>query len=440
MKLKLGKVVNKASPGEVSHSLPKDIILPNHIAIIPDGNRRWARARGLPGIEGHRKGAQTLRDLVKACRDWGIHTFTFWGFSTENWTRQREEVESLLGVIERMLDRYVDEAMENKMRLVHLGRKDRLPEALLRKIQEIEDKTKGNDKYVFNLALDYGGHDEIVRAARKIVSDKVPAEKIDEKLFSSYLDTGDQPYPYVDLMIRTSVEQRTSGFMPWQMEYAEIWWEDAHFPDFTPSRLAEAILDYSRRRRRFGADDKVKKLTFSPHLVARLELDWWRAKKLHETVGFRKAISLYIKEQFGISLSLARKAAEIFVKAALLGEEKGEWKRAKRLFFQFYRFIKRNVKLAFEPSLVASLEVEYLRGSNGDRERRAELQQILTKLYAELFRISLLQANKIAHLRVLAHSQEEQVQNSGSPDDKKHKNLAEEYLIRSYEALKERVA
>lgn len=421
-------------------TLPKDIVLPNHVALICDGNRRWARARGLPITEGHKRGGEVIREIARACRKFGIHTFTAWVFSDDNWSRAKKETSYLLNFMEKAIDGHIKEAKEGGVRIVHLGRKDRIPERLAQKITKAEEETKNNKNYVFNVALDYGGHDEIVRAAREIVEAGLPAQKITEDLFASYLDTGDQPYPYVDLLIRTSGEQRLSRFMPWQTDYAEAWWEESHLPDFTQERFFEILLDYSRRRRRFGGSDNVKKLSFRPHLVAKLELDWWRAKELKEKGEFHKAFVNYIKEQFGTSLSIAREASEIFLSALLRGETEGDWKGTKRILTRFYTFIKNNVKLAFEPSLVASLEIEYLKGNNGDKERKAELHEIIRNLYAELFRMSLLQANKIAHLRVLAHSQEDEANNSTGREKIDHQKKAQEYLVRSYEALKERVA
>jgi len=201
--------------------LPKGTIVPNHLAIILDGNRRWARARGMPTLYGHKAGFEAGLAMARASRKWGIHTFTVWGFSTENWDRSDEEISYLFKLFRKMVRIIEKEAEDDDIRFVHLGREDRLPENLVKYIREVEEKTKNNKSHVFNVALDYGGHDEILRAVKKIAVDKVPAEKIDEKLFASYLDTGDQPYPYVDLFLRTSGEQRTSGFMPWQMNYAE---------------------------------------------------------------------------------------------------------------------------------------------------------------------------------------------------------------------------
>jgi len=246
--------------------LPKDAVIPNHIAIILDGNRRWARAKGLPTLEGHRAGFAAGMKIAKASRDWGVHTFTVWGFSTENWDRSPTEISYLMKLYRKMLDEIRKEAKKDQIRFVHLGREDRFPKDLIKYFRELEEETKDYNKHVFNVALDYGGHDEIVRATQKIINDGVKSKDVDEKLFASYLDTGDQPYPYVDLFIRTSGEQRTSGFLPWQLNYAEFYWELGHLPDMTPEKLRDIIIDFSRRRRRFGGNDEVRHFGFDPEV------------------------------------------------------------------------------------------------------------------------------------------------------------------------------
>lgn len=436
-------MIPKNADGSSSHrgevTLPRNTILPNHVALICDGNRRWARARGFSVIEGHKKGGEAIGEIARACRDFGIHTFTVWIFSTENWSRGEKEAGNILHLIEQMIDKHIEEAKKNKVRIVHLGRKDRIPQSLALKLAKAEIETKDNTKYVFNVAIDYGGHDEIVRATRRIVEDGIPSYDIDEKLFASYLDTGDQPYPFVDLLIRTSGEQRISGLLPWQMNYAEIWWEEIFLPDFNRERFIEALLDYSRRHRRFGGSNTVRKFDFQPQLVARFELSWWRARRFANKREFASAFVNYFKEQFGVSVGIAKEATEMFARALIKGETEGDWKGTKRLLTHFYTFLQNNVKLAFEPRLVASLEVDYLKKSRGGRHR-GELHGIVRTLYAEIFRIPLLQASKVAHLRVLAQEQDEQAQEAaGKTKDAFHKR-AEEYLTASYEALKERVA
>lgn len=244
--------------------------IPHHVAIIPDGNRRWAKAHGLPTFEGHRRGFERVVPLARAARDFGVHTLTLWAFSTENWNRSSEEVAYLMKLYEDLVDKNLEEAKKEGARIYHLGRKDRLPQSLVEKIARAESETKDLKNYVLNVALDYGGQDEILRATEKIVAAVNRGEitagglhQIDrggphEQPYYSYryfLDTGDQPYPYPDLIIRTSGEQRLSGLMSWQSAYAELYFEKDHFPDFTPEKLRTAILDYSKRERRFGGSN-----------------------------------------------------------------------------------------------------------------------------------------------------------------------------------------
>ena len=396
--------------------------IPNHIAIILDGNRRWARAKGLRPWEGHRAGYSAIRKLAKAAREWGVHTFTIWAFSTENWERPKEEIDQIFKLLRVGIDEFAKEAHKDKVRLVHLGRKDRFPKELSQRLAKLEEETKKYKDHVLNLALDYGGKDEVLRAVRNIVQDKIKAEDIDEKLFDSYLDTGDQPYPYPDLFIRTSGEQRTSGLMPWQMTYAEYYFEPDHLPDFTPDKLKEAILDYSRRRRRFGGNDEVKHLTFNPEVTAKLEIAWWRLKNVPEGMRLRDYAALHIKEQFGLSKDLAKDAA-LLIAQALLEEKRSKWDRATIKMRKFYKLVKDELKLAFEPKLVASLEVKM-------HQEKGVGEETTREYLAEVYRISLFQAAKAAHLRVLASVE----RNRGNWDK------AEDYLQKFYRALKERTA
>jgi len=250
-------------------TLPENTKVPNHLAIIPDGNRRWAREKGLPAIEGHRRGAQAGNKIIRAARDFGIHTMTLWGFSTENWKRSEEERKHLMRIFEKAIDDNLEQAKEDQAKIFHLGRKDKLPKSLLKKLKTAVKETKENTKHVFNIALDYGGQDEILRAVKKALEDikegKITVEKLFEKVgkwqgkypyfyFKNYLDTSDQPYPYPDFVIRTSGEKRLSGLMPWQCAYSELYFEPSYFPAFTPEKLRDAIIDYSNRNRRFGGN------------------------------------------------------------------------------------------------------------------------------------------------------------------------------------------
>ena len=419
-------------------TLPKGTIVPNHIAIILDGNRRWARARGLPTLSGHKAGFEAGMKIAKASRGWGVHTFTVWGFSTENWDRSPDEISYLFKLFRKMVSVVEKEAMEDDIRFIHLGREDRLPSELVDYIREVEEKTKNNKSHVFNVALDYGGHDEILRAVRKIVDDKIPSKKINEKLFTSYLDTKDQPYPYIDLFLRTSGEQRTSGFLPWQLNYAEYYWELSNLPDMTPRKLADIILDYSRRRRRFGGNDKVEHLTFDPKITAKLELSWWRLSKIPEGVRLRDYAMKHLKEQYSLSKELAKEAAKYFVEA-IVEERDEKWEKAEERMKKFYKLIKGEIKLAFEPKIVASMEVDFNRKmfKKDSMASASEAEDIACKHLAEVYRISFLQATKAAHLRFLA-GVEKNLALAGMGEV--HWERAEDYLQKYYSALKERVA
>ncbi|MBP6098874.1 MAG: di-trans,poly-cis-decaprenylcistransferase [Candidatus Levybacteria bacterium] len=230
----------------------ESILLPKHIAIIPDGNRRWAKEHSLPSLQGHRKGFQVAQVLARKIRASGVPTLTFWAFSTENWKRDGKEVGYLMQFYSKFLEKNLLSMDDEKVRYIHLGRKDRIPEKLLAKIENIEEKTKKFKKYYLNFALDYGGHDEIVRAVKKIVGKGVKSDDITESLIEANLDTAQEPYPNPDLVIRTSGENRTSGFMPWQAAYAEYIFIDKYFPDLTEGDIDWALAEYSRRQRRFG--------------------------------------------------------------------------------------------------------------------------------------------------------------------------------------------
>ncbi len=418
--------------------LPEGTKVPDHLAIIPDGNRRWARARGLHTLKGHKAGFDRAVELGRAARAIGIHTVTLWGFSTENWDRTPSEISYLMKLYEKLIDDYLKEAEENEVRIVHLGRKDRLPKALLKKIGFAENKTKDYQRHIMNIAIDYGGHDDIIRATQNIIRDKIPADKIDKKLFENYLDTKNQPYPYVDLLIRTSGEQRTSGLLLWQMEYAEMYWSDVHLPDFDTDKLKDAILDYSRRRRRYGGNDAVNHLQFRPEIAAKLELAWWRLRKIPEGTKFTEYAFKHIKEQFGLSSFLAKEGSKLIFEAVLQGNQK-KWNQAAGAWKKFYVLLRDEIKLAFEPSVVAFLEVKLMQEIDGKKtlQEGTEAEETAKNLYAEVYRISLLQAAKLAHLRVMA-TVERNLAEGGFGTE--HWDRAEDYLGKFYRALKERVA
>ena len=327
------------------------------------------------------------------------------------------------------LNEFKKEAHKEKLRLVHIGRKDRFPEDIQLTIKEMEGETKHYSGSILNLALDYGGKDEILRAIKKIVSEGVPAEKIDEKLFEKYLDTSNQPYPNPDLFIRTSGEQRTSGLLPWQMAYTEFYFEPEHLPDFTPEKLKLAILDFSRRRRRFGGNDTEEHLKFNPQVTAKFELLWWRLRNIPEGVKFRDYAIQHLREQFGLSKHLAGEAAKLFIES-LIEEKDSKFDKSILKMKKFYQLIKDELKLAFEPKIVASLEVRM-------RQENGEVVDTTREYLAEVYRISLFQAAKAAHLRVLA-AVERNLAERGMGEA--HWAKAEDYLHKYYQALKERVA
>ncbi|MGB9707132.1 MAG: polyprenyl diphosphate synthase [Microgenomates group bacterium] len=226
----------------------------HHLAIIPDGNRRWAREKKLPTFYGHKKGFDQSIELSKKARELGIKVLTFWAFSTENWQRGKEEVNYLMRLYEEMIDKNLKLALKEKIRIIHLGRKDRINDNLRKKILNAEKKTKSFDKYYLAIALDYGGRDEIIRAISKMKNQyhEIKNKNIDKDLFFQFLDTKDLPYPEPDLIIRTSGEYRTSGFMIYQAAYSEWIFHPKYFPDFTPKDLQWCVNEYFKRQRRFG--------------------------------------------------------------------------------------------------------------------------------------------------------------------------------------------
>jgi undecaprenyl diphosphate synthase len=225
-------------------------LVPRHVAIIMDGNGRWARARGLPRLAGHRAGTENLRPILEASVEFGIEILTIWAFSTENWQRPVEEVRGLLRILERMIRREMRELDKQGVQLRHLGRLDRLPERLQKQVLDAIELTKHNDRIVLNVAFDYGGREEIVRAVQRIVRKGIPAGQIDEHLLSQHMYTAGQPDP--DLIIRTSGELRTSGFMLWQSAYTEYYITPTFWPAFDRDELYQALVAYGQRDRRYG--------------------------------------------------------------------------------------------------------------------------------------------------------------------------------------------
>lgn len=224
--------------------------VPKHIIIIPDGNRRWAKAHGMKPIEGHEKGLETAMDVVKGSRNLGVKVLTLWGFSTENWQRPRTEVGYLMKIYPVFFRKHLKELIDEGVKFNWLGRRDRVPVILKKVLERVEKETAKNTSYILNICIDYGGRDEIVRTLRKLVAKGVKPSKIDETLVENSLETAGLPDP--DLLIRTSGERRTSGMMPWQTVYTELYFSKLYFPDFSLSELKRAISDFSRRQRRYG--------------------------------------------------------------------------------------------------------------------------------------------------------------------------------------------
>ncbi len=229
--------------------------LPRHVAIIMDGNGRWAKARDLPRIAGHKAGERSITEVTRAASEWGIQALSLFAFSTENWNRPENEVQFLMSFNRNLLNKRVKEFHERNIRIRHLGRRDGIPASTLRAIDNAVDMTRNNTGMTLNIAFNYGGKAEIVDAIRALCSDvaqgKVDPARVDEELFRSYLYLPDMPDP--DLLIRTAGEMRISNFMIWELAYTEIYVTDVLWPDFDRRHLAEAIRDFQGRERRFGA-------------------------------------------------------------------------------------------------------------------------------------------------------------------------------------------
>ena len=224
--------------------------VPNHIAIIMDGNGRWAKARGLPRLAGHRAGTENLRRIITACVEFGIKYLTIYAFSTENWGRPNDEVQGLLQIVETVIDKELAELHKNGVQLRHIGQLDRLPKHLQKKVNHAIELTKDNSQLILNIAFNYGGRDEILCAIRRMMDEGVKSEDVTEELVSSYMFTHASPDP--DLIIRTSGEMRLSNFLIWQGAYSEWYVTPNYWPDFDRDCLLEAITSYSQRDRRYG--------------------------------------------------------------------------------------------------------------------------------------------------------------------------------------------
>lgn len=228
--------------------------LPRHIAIIMDGNGRWAKKRNLPRISGHKAGVEALRDVIKTSSKMGIDYLTLYAFSTENWKRPSQEVNGLMELLVIYLRKEIGELHSNNVRINTIGDVLKLPKKAIIEIEKATEKTAKNTGLTVNIALNYGGKSDIINAVKNISKDildnELKIEDIDESIFSTYLYTNNIPDP--DLLIRTSGEQRISNFLLWQIAYSEFWFADVYWPDFTSAHLIEAIEDFKQRKRRFG--------------------------------------------------------------------------------------------------------------------------------------------------------------------------------------------
>lgn len=226
----------------------KTVDVPKHIAIIMDGNGRWAKQKLLNRIKGHREGAKALREAITACMENGVQFLTVYAFSTENWNRPKQEVDALMELLREFIDKELDSFIENKIRLKTIGRIHELPQDIQEKIKQAEEKTADDPAFTFVLALNYGSRGEITDAVNKIIKSGI--QEINEENFSEFLYTKDIPDP--ELLIRTSGELRLSNFLLWQLSYAEFYFTDILWPDFKKKHLVEAIEEYKKRNRRFG--------------------------------------------------------------------------------------------------------------------------------------------------------------------------------------------
>lgn len=223
--------------------------IPTHISIIPDGNRRWAKENKLAAMEGHRKGVNNFDELFRTGKELGVKYFSTWVFSTENWKRSKKEVSYLLDLIREFAKKQKEKFLKEETRFIHLGRKDRLPKDIIEILDDFENETKHFTDFAVAVGIDYGGHDELIRTFEKMQDDGL---EITKENIEKNLDTAEMPPP--DLIIRTSGEQRLSGFMSWQCAYSEFYFPEVHFPDFDKNELIKAVEEYKNRKRRYGGN------------------------------------------------------------------------------------------------------------------------------------------------------------------------------------------
>jgi undecaprenyl diphosphate synthase len=251
--MSLDNILAVVPPGSPEETLARQIDferLPAHVAVIMDGNGRWAAQRHLPRVEGHRAGIQSVREVVEGSARLGIGVLTLYAFSVENWKRPPTEVSTLMMLLKRYLRAELNTLLRNDIRFHVIGRLEDLAADIQRELRDAEAKTAANRGMIFNIALNYGGRAEIVEAARRLLAEQRSPHDLDERTFSEYLYTAGQPDP--DLLIRTSGEMRVSNFLLWQIAYAEIWVTDTLWPDFRRRDLLSAVLDYQKRDRRYG--------------------------------------------------------------------------------------------------------------------------------------------------------------------------------------------
>lgn len=234
----------------IAEPMPPPAPVPAHVAVIMDGNGRWAQARGLSRQEGHRAGSENLRAVIERFGAHGVGVLTFFAFSTENWGRPRAEVDAIMRLGARVLDRDLDALHDAGIRVRHLGDLDGVPKPLQRRVRAAVEKTAANTKMTVNLALNYGGRADIVAAVRALIAEGATAEEITEESITAHLDTSGLPDP--DLLIRTGGEHRISNFLVWQAAYCEYHFTTMAWPDFGPAEVDAALLEFSHRRRRFG--------------------------------------------------------------------------------------------------------------------------------------------------------------------------------------------
>ena len=251
--MSLQDILSVVAPGSAEEGLVRQVQfdrLPRHIAVIMDGNGRWAAQRHLPRVEGHRAGIESVRDVVEGSARLGIEVLTLYAFSVENWKRPVTEVSTLMMLLKRYLRLELNTLLRNNIRFRVIGRVSDLATDVRSELAAAEEKTAANPGMLFNIALNYGGRAEIVEAARRLLEAGVSPAELDEERFAGCLYTAGQPDP--DLLIRTSGEMRVSNFLLWQIAYAEIWVTETLWPDFRKQHLLEAILAYQKRHRRYG--------------------------------------------------------------------------------------------------------------------------------------------------------------------------------------------